>query len=48
VIHDRLPFFDLPESAVGLQDVDAALIKRTRRGQQVRRVVTRVVERLDL
>jgi len=48
VIHDRLPFLDLPDGAFLPHSVDTTVVHRARRGQQVRRVIARVVERLDL
>ena len=48
MIHDRLPFFDLADRAFLHYSVNAALIHRALRRQQVTRVVARIVERLDL
>ncbi len=47
VIHDRLPFLDLPDSVFLRPGGDTGLIHRARRRQQVGRVAARVVECLD-
>ena len=48
MIHDRLPFLDLPDGAFLGHGVDTGLIHRGRGGQQVGRVIARVVEGFDL
>ncbi len=48
MIHDRLPFLDLPDRAVRRRGRDAVLVHRAARGQQVGCVVARVVEGFDL
>ena len=48
VIHDRLPFLDLRDSAFPLRGGDAAPVHRAGWRQQIGRVIARVVECLDL
>src|ERR1019366_9864972 len=48
IIHDRLPFLDLPDWAVARRGGDAALIHRARRRQQIRGAMPGVVKRLNL
>jgi hypothetical protein len=48
IVHDGLPFLDLPEIALLRYGGDAALIQGTLGRKQIGRVMARIVERLDL
>ena len=47
VVHDRLPLLDLPDSAVPRHGINAGVIHRADRRQQVGRVTAWIVECLD-